>query len=186
MTYTVVRVPVQLSKETDALSFGLRAAIADHIRWIFRNKFDAAVTGGLSKQDVAQRFGLQWQQARAAYKNVRDIPASLLNWCGHVEFHSGEGDFPAAEPLTVGTFNKDTLTVLPAGVVMVRIAGLYATGLAPEDQPIRLHEVREIRLRRIEEAPAGHPGYEAVIVQGHDEAPREDAAAPQPFETEDA
>lgn len=177
--FTVSVFPVQANKESEVLSFGLRAATADYIRGEYRRKIVAAVGTGISKVEAMQKFGLLWAQARHSFKNLRDIPASLLSWGAYVEFHGGETGFPVALPESVGTFNRDVLTLLPAGVAAIRLAGMNFTGLMNDDQPIRMHEVSEVRVSR-----TGDGQFTATVVMGH--ADDDSAAADTPMPTEPA
>lgn len=175
MAYSVARLPIQFGRETDVIAFGLRAVTADFVRGIFRKRFDAGAVAGVSRPDVAQRFSLSWGQARANYKNVRDVPSALIQWAGFAEFHAADTDYPTPEDKSIGTFNRDVLTVLPGGVVLIQLGGIKATGLI-EEGAIRLHEVSEVRIREIE------VGYEAVIVMGRPE--RDASGEEQPLPTE--
>lgn len=178
MAYSIRRVPVQLGKEADVLSLGLRFVAADYIRGLFRTRFDGAVMAGVDRHQAAQKFAMLWTRAARASKIVRDVPASVVQWCGNAEFQAADPTYPVPEAKSVGTFNKDCLTVLPGSVIVVKIGGIMATGVMTADQaPIPMHEVSEIRIRAV-----GDLDYEAVIVIGRSDAAREDEEVPLPGE----
>ena len=179
MAYTRTTFAVQISKPQDEIALGMRIALTDYIRAEFRRSLDGGAVAGVDPHTVAQRFGLLYAQAAASYRLCRAVPAAMVQWACHVEFNSGDAEYPAALPRSVGTFNRDVVTCLPGGTVLIRMGGVNLVGIA--ETPISVAEIAEVRVFAVDRT------FSAEIITGRsDNDSRFGVTVPADFEREDA
>ena len=179
MAYTRTTFPVQISKPQDEIALGMRIALTDYIRAEFRRSLDGGAVAGVDRHTVAQRFGLLYAQAAASYRLCRAVPAAMVQWAAHVEFNIGDAEYPTALPRSVGTFNRDVVTCLPGGTVLIRMGGVNLVGIA--ETPISVAEIAEVRVFAVDRT------FSAEIITGRsDNDSRFGVTVPADFEREDA
>jgi len=179
VTYTRTTFPVEISKPQDAIALGMRIALTDYIRAEFRRSLDGGAVAGVDRHTVAQRFGLLYAQAAASYRLCRAVPAAMVQWACHVEFNAGDAEYPTALPRSVGTFNRDVVTCLPGGTVLIRMGGVNLVGIA--ETPVNAAEIAEVRVFAVDRS------FSAEIITGRaDNDSRIPTTVPADFEREDA
>ena len=103
----------------------------------------------------------------------------MVQWAAHVEFNIGDAEYPAALPRSVGTFNRDVVTCLPGGTVLIRMGGVNLVGIA--ETPINAAEIAEVRVFAVDRS------FSAEIITGRsDNDSRFGFTVPADFEREDA
>jgi hypothetical protein len=178
MAYQSTTVPVLTCRARDEIALGVRIALADFVRGDLRRRFECA-EAGVDRPTIIQQFGLSFAQAAASNRLCRAVPASLVQWAAHVEYNATTDGYPAALPRSVGTFNRQVLTVLPRDTIFVRIGGINLVGQS--ESLINVTEVVEVRV------VAGAEGYFVEIITGRDDdSGRLDTLLPLDGETEDA
>lgn len=133
---------VMLESQRKALAFDLRTAVVDWLRLRIRQKFDTAEDAGVDKKTALQKFCLNYAGAAKASRLARGVPATLVRWASYVEYNNVMDWFPAAPPRCVGTFDKDSLTVLPSNVALIRMGGIEFVGTLEGGKPEELFEIR--------------------------------------------
>jgi hypothetical protein len=194
MTYRVVTFPIQLGRPIDSLILGARMAVADILRTEGRAAVARANEAGVDAMTTGQRLVMTYMSATRASQFLRAYPGPVARWCFQTEQHSqqlsGEG-YPAAPAMSIGGYDRNWITLMPGNNVLisaggVRAAGMLATG--PDETPIALHEVREVRLTRGVDLD-GQPTWSCSVIMSNDVGNRdmvEDPAEPHPvMEPED-
>jgi hypothetical protein len=174
MTVTVKTFEVTVANERSALAFDLRGAVVDFIRRRISEGMARAEDAEIDRTTAMRRFALTYAAAAKGYRQVRTVPGSLLNWAGYVEYNKGREGFPQAVPSTVGTFDKDVVTVLPGNLMLIKMGGVTFAGTLESGKPDDLFEVRI--------SPAAR-GYVATFVCGRVDGD-DPLTIPQPVEPE--
>jgi len=185
MAYSVIRFPVQCATAHDEVNLALRIAIAYELRTAFRKKIKDAVDAGVDKDSACTKLGFVLSQARKASRLFRQVPPTLLQWSGFVEYHRDDAQYPRPLDETVGSFYAGGITALPANVTLIDIGGIQLVGTAPAS--INVADIAEVRIERTQEAATGNDVFHAILVTGRpDSGPREALPVPQPTEEIDA
>lgn len=175
MAITVKHFPVVVQSERKALAFDLRVNVVDWLRGRLGRKIATAEDAGIDKQTAVQRFCLNYAGAAKASRLARGIPSGLVRWAAYVEFNQSVDWFPKAPPGSVGTFDKDCLTILPNEVAMIQMGGVEFIGVLDGGKPSDLVEVR-VSTHDANGQPMSQ-GYMATLVIGK---PDEGQATPMP------
>lgn len=179
MAYQRITVPVVVPRPQDEIALGIRIALSDHLRGEIRRKLDGGIAAGVDAATIVQRFGLNYAQAATSYRLCRAVPAALVHWAAHVEYNATTEGYPVALPRSIGTFNRQVLTVLPGNTILVRIGGINLVGQS--ETLINAADVVEVRVVLVED------GYFAEIITGrNDDDFRFGTLVPQEPEHEDA
>lgn len=176
MSYRSVTFPVTLGRDVDPIILDSRMAVTDVLRKFAEDQSARAEVAGIDAMSAGQRQVMTFMNATRASKFIRAFPAAIARWAFvtkqmHVQ-HGAEG-YPEALPQTVAGQGYRWLQVLSNGVILVNAGGVRATGTAPADTPIVMHEVREVRLTKNVDG-----GYDCTVVMSSYSAPRDDAAVP--------
>lgn len=181
MAYRHVTFPITLARPIDGMILGSRMAVADIIRRHAREAVQRSTDAGVDGLTVGRRMVMEWMAATRASRFLRSFPGTIARWCFQTEQHAvqlaGE-NYPAAPNMSVGGYGMGWISVMPAGVVLIRAGGINGTGsLAPaaEGEPapaIVIHEVREVRLTRSADLD-GAPVYQCTVIMSTDSGPRE-------------
>jgi hypothetical protein len=164
MAYTTKRFAVQFAKPHDELNLALRISAAYEIRSLFRKRIAGAVSAGVEKEVACEKLSFLLQAARKASALARNVPGSLLQWAGFVEFHRDTEGYPRPLDESIGTFNGSVLTPLPGNVVLADLGGIGLIGTSPD--PINALDIAEVRVERVEDAATGNDAYFLIVVSG--------------------
>lgn len=194
MTYRVVTFPIQLGRPIDSIILGARMAVADILRAEGRQAVARAAMAGVDAMTTGQRLVMTYMSAARASQFLRNYPGPVARWCFQTEQHSqqlaGEG-YPAAPAMSVGGYDRNWITLMPGGSVLISAGGVRAAGMietGPDATPIVLHEIREVRLSRTTDLD-GQTTWNCSVIMSNDAGNRdmvEDPAEPHPvMEPED-
>lgn len=167
--------PVDVENDTGHVVFGLRAAAADYLRSIFRQKIDAAEDAGIDKMTAMQKMALSYAKAATKSRLCRAVPAALVKWAGYVEYNKGLSWFPEARSACIGTFDKESISAMPGDVKLIKIGGLTFAGSFVGELPTDITEVRVAKVGN---------SYMATVVHGSPDDGGNDSLVPDPVEPE--
>ncbi len=194
MTYRVVTFPIVLGRPIDNIILGARMAVADILRAEGRQAVARSNEAGVDAMTTGQRLVMTYMQAQRASAFLRHFPGPVARWCFQTELHAaqlqGEG-YMAAPPLTIGGYDRNWITLMPGGNVLISAGGVRAAGTlasGPDEPGIALHEVREVRLTKSVDLDNATV-WQCSVVMSNDAGNRdmvEDPSEPQPaLEPED-
>lgn len=194
MTYRVVTFPIQLGRPIDSIILGARMAVADVLRAEGRAAVARSNEAGVDAMATGQRLVMTYMQAQRASAFLRHFPGPVARWCFQTELHvsqlSGEG-YPVAAPQTIGGYDRNWITTMPGGNILISAGGVRAAGtvpLSPDTPQIVMHEIREVRLSKTVDLD-NQTEWVCSVVMSDDSGRRdmvEDPAEPQPaLEPED-
>lgn len=165
---------VGVDSEAAHLVFGLRAGAADFLRGFFRQKIEGAEDAGIDRMTAMQKAAMVFAKAAKGSRLCRAVPPALVKWAGYVEYNSRHGWFPEALPNTIGTFDRECVSVMPNGVKLVKLGGLLFIGASEGNLP---QDIIEVRISKV------GSNYLCTIVYGR---PDDDSRieTPEPVEPE--
>jgi hypothetical protein len=166
---------VNVENDSGHMVFGLRAAAADYLRSVFRQKLDSAEDAGINKMTAMQKAAMSYAKAATKSRLCRAVPAALVKWAGYVEYNRNLSWFPEARDVSVGTFDRECISAMPGDVKLVKIGGLTFVGSFEGDLPSDITEVRVAKVGSM---------YLTTVVHGTQDDGDDDALVPDPVEPE--
>jgi hypothetical protein len=142
MAVRIMNFELTVDNERSALAFDMRAAMVDFIRARINETLARAEDADIDKETALRRFSMNYAGAAKGYRLVRSVPSALVSWAAYAEVNKRREGFPAAMPGTVATFNKDSVTMLPGDLLMIKMGGVMFIGQLAGGIPEDLYEVR--------------------------------------------
>jgi len=176
MAVTSKTFDVTVNNERSALAFDMRGAMVDFLRDRIAQTLSRAEDASIDKQTALRRFSMTYAQAAKGYRLPRTVPASLVQWAAYVETNKDREGFPEARSGSVGTFDKEAVTVLPGNILLIKMGGVTFAGVQEGGVPEDLFEVRVSK--------TNEGGYAATFVTGRPDG-NDPEGAPIPVEPED-
>lgn len=165
---------VEADSEAAHVVFGLRAAAADYLRGMFREKIEGAEDAGVDRMTAMQKAALNYAKAAKGSRLCRAVPPALVKWAGYVEYNARHHWFPEVRSQTIGTFDRSNVAAMTGDVKLVKIGGLTFVGSFEGDLP---QDIVEVRVSRVGQS------YLCTLVHGRPDDDS-DTLVPDPVEPE--